>query len=85
MNNLKYNLTFALTLILIQIAILSCKSNRSGVSEKTGVSYNDAYNGGLQINKHTKQTPGPGLIAIEGGTFVMGGSLDQDINFDNNN
>ena len=85
MNNLKYNLTFALTLILIQIAILSCKSNRSGVSEKTGVSYNDAYNGGLQINKHTKQTPGPGLIAIEGGTFVMGGSLDQNINFDNNN
>ncbi|HLR00029.1 MAG TPA: SUMF1/EgtB/PvdO family nonheme iron enzyme [Sphingobacterium sp.] len=58
----------------------SCRANKSSdVSSKTGVSYNDPYNGGLQINRKVKESPGPGLIAIEGGTFVMGGSLHEDI------
>lgn len=71
------------------LLVLSCKSNSKGksrnVSSKTGVSYNDPYNGGLQINRKIKSSAGPGLIAIEGGTFLMGGSLNQDINFDYDN
>src|SRR3546814_14235976 len=63
---------------------VSCK-NRSGVSSKTGVAYNDPYNGGLQINRKVKEGPGPGLIVIEGGTFVMGGSLNEDITYAHDN
>ena len=29
--------------------------------------------------------PGPGLVPIEGGTFVLGGSLNEDLQFDYNN
>jgi formylglycine-generating enzyme required for sulfatase activity len=55
------------------------------VSDKTGVKYNDPYNGGLQINRKIKEAPGPGLVAIEGGTFVMGGSLNEDLGYAHDN
>lgn len=74
--------------ILVTVSLFtffSCKSNRNNVSEKTGVKYNDPYNGGLQINRKVKESPGPGLIAIEGGTFVMGGSLNEDIAYAHDN
>jgi len=44
--------------------------------------YNDKTNGGFQLFKKTHPAPGPGLVPIEGGTFVMGGSLDQDVQYD---
>jgi len=44
--------------------------------------YNDKNNGGYQMFKKTHPAPGPGLVPIEGGTFVMGGSLDQDVQYD---
>src|SRR5690554_8112068 len=64
--------------------LISCK-NQSGVSPKTGVAYNDPYNGGLQINRKVKEGLGPGLVVIEGGTFVMGGSLAEDITYAHDN
>ena len=73
----------SLLLFLCSVLLSSC--NRSGVSSKTGVPYNDPYNGGLQINRKVKEGPGPGLIAIEGGTFVMGGSLNEDITYAHDN
>ncbi len=54
-------------------------------SQKTGMAYNDRNNGGYLRFKQTHPAPGPGLIAIEGGTFVMGGSADQDVTYDYNN
>src|SRR5699024_12346681 len=58
----------------------SCRAYKSSdVSSKTGVSYNVPYNGGLQINRKVKKSPGPGLIAIEGGIFVMCCSFHEDI------
>lgn len=78
-----YTFIMAFSFLLFQ----ACKSKnaRGNYSEKTGVKYNDPYNGGLQINRKIKASAGPGLLAIEGGTFVMGGSLNQDLdyNFDN--
>ncbi|MCY4781618.1 SUMF1/EgtB/PvdO family nonheme iron enzyme [Sphingobacterium sp. UT-1RO-CII-1] len=79
-----------LPLIIVALTILtliSCKSRsgRRDVSAKTGVAYNDPHNGGLQINRKVKETPGPGLVAIEGGTFVMGGSLNEDIAYSHDN
>jgi len=79
-------LTVALSTV---IALSSCSSKRSGrggdVSSKTGVTYNDPHNGGLHINRKVKETPGPGLVAIEGGTFVMGGSLNEDLGYSHDN
>lgn len=80
--NMKSRL-FLFSLAGFLIFLNSCKSKSKDVSSKTGVAYNDPYNGGLQINRNVKEAPGPGLIAIEGGTFVMGGSLTDDITYSN--
>jgi len=65
-------------------AVLSSCSKRQQ-STKTGITYNDKTNGGYERFRNAHQAPGPGLVAIEGGTFVMGGSADQDVTFDYNN
>ncbi len=49
------------------------------------MTYNDRTNGGYLRFKQTHPTPGPGLVPIEGGTFVLGGSADQDVTYDYNN
>ena len=67
------------------LSVFSCKNNRNNTSEKTGVRYNDPDNGGLQINRKVKEAPGPGLVAVEGGTFIMGGSLNEDIAYSHDN
>ncbi|QKJ28633.1 SUMF1/EgtB/PvdO family nonheme iron enzyme [Mucilaginibacter mali] len=54
-------------------------------SQTTGMRYNDKYNGGFQVFRKTHPSPGPGLIAIEGGTFVQGGSAGEDVTFEYNN
>jgi sulfatase modifying factor 1 len=76
-------LIFASAFVLLGI-LASC-SKKSGRSSKTGMAYNDKYNGGFEVNKKVKAGPGPGLIAIEGGTFVMGGSLNQDLGYEFDN
>ena len=85
MSYFKIVLTSTLFIAASSLFFTSCKSNRGDVSDKTGVRYNDPYNGGLQINRKIKETPGPGLIGIEGGTFVMGGSLNEDLGFSHDN
>lgn len=80
----KFLFTAIILLFLGCCIMLSCKSKKKGISDKTGVSYNDPNNGGLQINRQIRSSAGPGLIAIEGGTFVMGGSLNQDLSYDYN-
>ncbi len=54
----------------------SCSFNKKGsaISEKTGYTYNKRENGGFEVKKDFKRGPGPGLIEIEGGEFIMGGS-----------
>ena len=63
----------------------SCNKTTSQSSSKTGMAYNNKYNGGFEVNNKVKAGPGPGLIAIEGGTFVMGGSLNQDLGYEFDN
>lgn len=86
---MKYSKRILLPLMILGLSVLifsSCSNkNRSSFSTKTGVKYNDPYNGGLQINRKVKEAPGPGLIGIEGGTFVMGGSLNEDLGHANDN
>ncbi len=62
---------------LFGIGILSsCGSKKKGsaVSDKTGYAYNKKENGGFEVKKGYKRGPGPGLIEIEGGEFIMSGS-----------
>jgi formylglycine-generating enzyme required for sulfatase activity len=46
--------------------------------------YNDKNNGGFQVFKNVEQGTGPGLVLVEGGTFVMG-SMEQDLLHDQDN
>lgn len=86
MNYLRVIFTSSLIIASTAFLLTSCKSKRGGdSSDKTGVRYNDPYNGGLQINRKVVETPGPGLIAIEGGTFVIGGSLNEDLAYSHDN
>lgn len=70
-------------LLAAGILISSCSKNQK--SEKTGITYNDKRTGGYERFRQTHPSPGPGLVAIEGGTFVVGGSADQDVTYDYNN
>ncbi|MXV51652.1 SUMF1/EgtB/PvdO family nonheme iron enzyme [Pedobacter sp. HMF7647] len=74
-----------LYLLACSTLVIACKSKGNNASSKTGWKYNDKYNGGFQVNKKVKPGPGPGLIAIEGGTFVMGGTLNQDLAYEYDN
>ncbi len=73
----------AIVLSAIGTFMSSCSKHQ--VSEKTGISYNDKNTGGFIRFKKTHPTPGPGLVPIEGGTFVLGGSANQDVSYDFNN
>ncbi|NCD70401.1 SUMF1/EgtB/PvdO family nonheme iron enzyme [Mucilaginibacter agri] len=78
------NFTWCAVVILGMGAMLSSCSKHPQ-SAKTGMRYNDKYNGGFQVFAKTHPAPGPGLVPIEGGTFVLGGSADQDVTYDYNN
>ena len=60
------------------------KSQHSGESSSaTGWAYNDPEFGGYEYKSGYEQETGPGLVFIEGGTFVMG-RTEQDFTFRNN-
>jgi sulfatase modifying factor 1 len=62
-------------LIIVIIAFTSCKSKKTDVSGKTGYAYNQKANGGFEVNTKYRRGPGgTGLMEIEGGAFIMGGS-----------
>ena len=84
----RISIFYTIGLLSIGLLVTSCSSKSSkgaGSSSKTGMKYNDKYNGGFEVRKKVKEGPGPGLVAIEGGTFVMGGSLNQDLAYDYDN
>ena len=64
-----------LTLFVAVFLLVSCKSNQS--SRTTGWNYNDPENGGFYVVDSPEQITGPGLVAIEGGTFTMGSTVEN--------
>jgi len=72
-------------LVLFGLGAMISSCSKRPQSSKTGITYNDKNTGGYERFKKAHPAPGPGLVAIEGGTFVMGGSADQDVTFDYNN
>src|SRR6195952_2611936 len=72
-------------IVLFGVAALLSSCSKSQQSSKTGITYNDKKTGGYERFRQTHPVPGPGLVPIEGGTFVLGGSADQDVTYDYNN
>lgn len=54
------------------------------MSATTGWAYNDYKNGGFEVMPYIEQETGPGLVLIEGGTFVMG-QVEQDVLYEYDN
>lgn len=75
-----------LTVVLFAVAVTSLLVGCGGKkkSATTGWNYDDPNWGGYESAKSTEQETGPGLVFIEGGSFVMGGTLDN-VRFDWNN
>lgn len=61
------------------IMMFSCMTNNSkgGKSSTTGWNYNDPNYGGFTVSNKKEQKIGPGLVAIEGGTFTMGATQEN--------
>lgn len=67
---------FNLLLLAALFAFASCSKETSSV---TGWEYNNPDNGGFEFyGDYYEQETGPGLVLVEGGTFVMG-RTDQDV------
>lgn len=78
---MKNKILIAIVFLAGVFIISSCKKQTSST---TGWNYNDPKFGGFQNHPDYEQETGPGLVFIEGGTFMMGRS-EQDLMFDWNN
>ncbi len=78
----------SLTFVTLITALLSsCFGGGTGVgnvSQTTGWAYNDPDEGRFEVSDYVEQKTGPGLVLIEGGTFIMGQTA-PDIIYDWNN
>jgi len=83
MINFKRNIIGKLSVTTLFLLVMSsCTKNEQ--SSTTGWDYNNPENGGFEVKAYEEQETGPGLVFIEGGTFVMG-RTEQDVmyNWDN--
>ena len=72
-------------LILAFISIVIFTSCSKKQSSTTGWEYNNPKNGGFEINtKFKEQITGPGLLFVEGGSFIKG-RVEQDAMYEWNN
>jgi gliding motility-associated lipoprotein GldJ len=68
-------------LTLVVILVAGCGKE---ISQMSGWNYNDPKNGGFEVTPYFGQETGPGLILVQGGTFMMG-RVEQDVLYDWNN
>ena len=82
----KFRFGAILAILGLSIVLVSCgsfggkksgKSGKSGKSSTTGWNYNDPNYGGFKVSNVKEQKVGPGLVAIEGGTFTMGATQEN--------
>lgn len=79
-------------LLLLAVCVASLASCKNGLLGKkkfessgvTGWNYNDKNMGGFQVSQEREQRTGPGLVFIQGGTFMMG-AAEEDVMGDWNN
>ena len=74
-------------LVVLTMSISACKNSKGGKNGKssvTGWNYDDKNMGNYHVNKMKYPKAGPGLVFVQGGTFVMG-AKDEDVMGDWNN
>ncbi len=59
----------------VALVMSSCKSHEK--SRTTGMEFNNPQNGGFEVPETKDQITGPGLVLIQGGTFVMGATEEN--------
>jgi gliding motility-associated lipoprotein GldJ len=59
-------------ILLLAAVVMMATSCKKPASRTTGWEYNNSQNGGFQVARYIEQQTGPGLVFIEGGTFLMG-------------
>ncbi len=64
-------------LVLLGFTALMFTSCQKDVSRTTGWEYNNPEQGGFEVAESREQQTGPGLVLIEGGTFVMGATYEN--------
>ena len=62
---------FSCFVAMAALLLAGC-SNKAGKSTTTGWNYNDPKWGGYEVSDNTEQGTAPGLVFIEGGSYVMG-------------
>lgn len=77
---------YTVILLFVSLLTVSCGKilTKKPTSSTTGWEYNNPNNGGFEYNANYSQSAGPGLVFVQGGTFLIG-RVDQDVIFDNNN
>ncbi len=82
------NILFLAFVVFSSILYTSCgggsRGGGYGESTTTGWAYNDADMGRFEVIDYQEQEAGPGLVLVEGGTFVMG-QVQQDVVYNWNN
>jgi sulfatase modifying factor 1 len=73
-----------LLICAVSLAALSSCSSKKEKSGATGWNYNDKNQGGFSVTKPKDIKAGPGLVFVQGGTFVMG-ATEEDVMADWNN
>ena len=78
----RFSLVAILAVLSCSFLMVSCgsfgsKKSKAGKSSSTGWNYNDPNYGGFYVTKSREQKAGPGLVAIEGGTFTMGSTQEN--------
>ncbi len=67
-----------LPVLAVGMMVFTAACNNYPKSGATGWNMNDERNGGFEVVPYLEQETGPGLVLIEGGTFVMG-RTEQDV------
>jgi gliding motility-associated lipoprotein GldJ len=70
--------------VVSAFSLSSCSKGSKDTSSSTGWQYNNPDFGGFEYKSGYEQFKGPGLVFIEGGTFIMG-RVEQDVMYEWNN
>lgn len=81
---MKFNWKAISTKVLLAVGVMTIASCAKDRSNTTGWNLNDSKNGGFEVPDYDGQETGPGLVFIEGGSFMMG-RVEQDVRYDWNN
>jgi formylglycine-generating enzyme len=75
---MRFKSSLLLTVLAAVMVLGSCGRGKKDVSSTTGWAYNNPKFGGFESRSGYEQHTGPGLVFIEGGTFIMG-QVDEDV------